>query len=267
MQLTLAQKFERILEIKTQIEGLVTEANLLLQNGGSLLIEELHQQFLLPPAERATQKEAIYKPSTTSEPPTNLVPLPFPTPTPVQDSVGLRSTTPSASPATAGTDEPQPYSPKPRGPLKGKTLAEAVETVMRDNFSQVPGANRQILAVLGDKGFDGFAPHSQDTPMELLRRALLSNPNIERPNRKAYIWKPRDLSPAPAPTQNAPDHADPSIKDSPDNQPQPVEEATQNSETDLNQPDSNERAPSEQALTLSEMLLADPGADNDDETL
>ena len=217
MSLTLAEKFQTILEIKNRIEALVKEANQLLNDGGTAIIEELYAQraWLVADSSDSTQganqraqpRQPTQAPDTASNRPDNLITLPTTPTTPKQTPDNSQAITPPPPSQHSGKtgDDAQEYVPNLHGPLKGKTLADAVETVMKEHFAQSSGANRQILAVLADKGFDGFPPHSQDTPMELLRRALLINPNIERPNRKAYIWKPKDSSqPKPVPLCDGP---------------------------------------------------------------
>ena len=177
---SLQEKFQLILSIRTQILDLVAQADAILPKGGYLILSELLEET--PVSQSPSLSET--HPGT----PEVL--------NPGSKSVSSASSAPSRAPAQERIDQeetrPHTYTPRPDGTLKGKTLAAAVEEVMRNHFSQVPAVNRQVMVLLADEGFDGFGPQSLEEPMEQVRNALAANPNVDRPTRKTYIWKPKN---------------------------------------------------------------------------
>jgi hypothetical protein len=178
---SLEEKFQRLLSIRTRILELVQEADTLVPQGGHLILSDLSSvQTDVPIA----QSRAV--------PATTVV-------------SGLNQPTAShTAPVSGKPEKPEreeeetrshPYTPRPQGSLKGKSLTVAVEEVMKTHFTQVPGVNRQIMAILADEGFDGFAAYSLNDPMELVRNTLSAHPNVDRPTKKTYIWVPRENKP------------------------------------------------------------------------
>lgn len=179
---SLEERFQRLLSIRAQILELVAEADTLLPQGGMLILSELQQ------GSAPSQSPAKPAPARINEPITT-------TPQPSQTSLAV--TKPDEE-----DNRPHPYTPRAEGPLKGKSLAVAVQEVMRQSFSQVAGVNRQIMAILADQGFDGFAAHSLEDPMEQVRNILANHPNIERPTRKTYVWVEKPAKSEEGETQN-----------------------------------------------------------------
>ena len=175
---SLEEKFQRLLRIRAHILELVQEADGLVPQGGHLILSDLSAvQTDLP-----TEQGRI-------APATTIAPDPQKT---VASHVAPAPGKPDKPDKEEEESRAHPYTPRPQGPLKGKSLAIAVEEVMKTHFTQVPGVNRQIMAILADEGFDGFTAYSLNDPMELVRNTLSNHPKIDRPTKKTYIWVPRE---------------------------------------------------------------------------
>jgi len=244
--LSLEQRFQRLLSIREEILKLVAEAQTLLPQGGTLILSELQQE--LPPPEARSES----------------------TPAAVSAVIaGPATTTSTPLPNAKRTEEegcPHAYTPRPEGPLKGKSLGFAVEEVMKNNFSQVPGVNRQIMGILAEQGFDGFPAHSLEDPIDLVRAILSNHPTVERPSRKTYLWVPKPNTPDETQGQNALP-----LPAAPLTTTQPLPEATEDVSSPPKQQEQTESRPDAHTVTFLELVSQDsPGreaTDNGNEDL
>ena len=246
---SLEEKFQRLLSIRAQILELVAEADTLVPQGGYLILSdlsELHAGLSAAPAEDPAPE--------VTNPPAN--PAPGPVGKPEKDEEENRS---------------HPYTPRPEGPLKGKSLALAVEEVMKTHFTQVAGVNRQIMAILAEGGFDGFTAYSLEDPMELVRNTLSAHPNVDRPTRKTYIWVPRQNSPEDIQGQSpAPAPSDPPSGTNPDEQKPGTSPAPSPTETERKTADSGAGNTESEEVTFLELVpraMGTEAPENGDEDL
>jgi hypothetical protein len=243
---SLEQRFQRLLSIREETLKLVAEAQTLLPQGGTLILSELQQQ--LPPAEARSESSPATVSAVTAAPTTTA-------------GTPLSSAQPTEEEA-----HPHPYNPRPEGPLKGKSLGFAVEEVMKNNFSEVPGVNRQIMAILAEQGFDGFPAHSLDDPIDLVRNILSNHPNVERPSRKTYLWVPKANTPEETQGPNALPLSAPPLTTT-----QPRREATDDASSPPNQEEQTGLRRDAQTVTFLELVSQESPAgeptDNGNEDL
>jgi hypothetical protein len=249
------QKFSEILRILREIGDLLAEADKLIPEMSETIVKELYI------ARVGRTQPAQDKATPQNEPPPGVP----------EQAAKEEQHSPALS--IVKTTAKHAYEPRPEGPLKGKTLNEALEEIMRTRFTKTTAVMAQILTILADQGFDGFTGYDIEDPMKAIRKILADHPDVARPNQKNYQWKPGENSP-PSKDPQEPSNPPPPEEQQPSPGPVP---ANPDNETEQHQPDKEGAPPADQAeqpeqvsfyeLTISNPHPGEEPTDNGEEEL